>query len=487
MEVIMSSLKDFEIKQNAAWAALEEAVGGEEGKELVSAFKDLYSIYDDRLIDWFANLYDPKIGAWYYSNSARDNDATVRDDGNTYPLRPDVESTHQALRFINNSGLCMDRGGKYPMALPEWMKNDILRFTMSLQDENGFFYHPQWTKEKTNRLVSRRARDLMWSVDIIGTLGGTPTYDTPSGKKGSGLDFYGNPVKLPEAKASGNGDTEKKPSSTAAYSPDFENKETLLAYLERLKETNAGKGLSYWAIGNTLAAQCSQIRKRDRDLAEMGKEGGLTETLINWLNENQNPDNGLWEPVADYMGVNGLLKISGVYSGCGAELPHADIAAEAAIAAIVADEEIESGVWLYNTWFSISNIIGNLRKYGKECEVDGVLLDGNARADRIIKKLRTIAPAAIRKTKEKILPFRREDGGFSYGRFDACPTSQGMPACVPGSGESDVNGCIIASHELVGYIYTALDLTKYKVPMFGDVHFERYMSIIEEKRAEAKS
>lgn len=480
----MSTLKDFEIKQNEAWEALREHVGGEAGVELVSALKDLYSIYDDRLIEWFANLYDTKTGAWYYSNSARDNEETVRKDV-SYKLLPDVESTHQALRFINSSGLCMDRGGKYWTALPEWMKNDILKFTMSLQDENGFFYHPQWTKEHTDRLLSRRARDLMWSVDIISNLGTAPTYDTPSGKKGSGFDFYGNPVKLTEKATLSNGDTEKKPSSTASYSPDFENSKTLLAYLEKLKEDNAGKGLSYWAIGNTLSAQCAQIRKRDRDLKEIGEKADLSETLINWLNENQNPENGLWEPTSDYMAVNGLLKISGVYSGCGVEMPHADIAAEAAIAAMVSDEEIESGVWLYNTWFSISNILGNLRRYGKETEIEGKILDGNARADRIIDKLRSIAPAAIRKTKEKILPFKRDDGGFSYGRNGSCPTSQGMPVCIPDSRESDVNGCIIASHEMIGYIYSALGLSEYKVPMFGDVHFERYMQIVEENRKKA--
>lgn len=481
----MSNLKDFERKQNAAWQALSEHVGAEAGAELVSALKELYSIYDDRLIDWFANLYDVKRGAWYFSPSARDNEKTVYKDVE-YKLLPDVESTHQALRFINHSGLCMDRGGKYWTALPEWMKNDILKFTMSLQDENGFFYHEQWTKEHTDRMLSRRGRDLMWSVDIIRSLGREPTYDTPSGVKGSGLDFYGNPVKASVNKSEINNEGEKKPASTAAYSPDFENKETLLCYLEKLKADYAGKGLSYWAIGNTLSAQCSQIRKRDRDLKAMGLEANLSETLINWLNENQNPENGLWEPVADYMGVNGLLKISGVYSGCGAELPHADIAAEAAIAAIVADEEVESGVYLYNTWFSISNIIGNLRRYGKETMVDGELLDGNARADRIIDKLRRIAPAAIRKTKEKILPFKRLDGGFSYSRSGSCLVSQGMPVSVPGSCEGDINGCIIATHEMVGYIYEALGLSEYKVPMFGDVHFERYIEIVEENRRRAE-
>ena len=479
----MSTLKEFEIKQNNAWEALKDHVGAEAGEELVSALKELYSIYDDGLIEWFANLYDVETGAWYYSCSARDNEE-VEDKGIKFKLRPDIESTHQALRFINHSGLVSDSGGNYKNALPEWMRNDILKFAMSLQDKNGFFYHPQWTMEKTDKLLSRRARDLMWSVDIITTLGSQPTYDTPSGVKGSGLDFYGNSVKMPEA-VNASAD-EPKPKSTATYSPDFENKDTLIDYLERLKVT-CGKGLRFYAIGNTMTSQVSQIRKRDNDLREMGLEANLCETLINWFNENQNPENGLWEPTSDYLGVNGLLKISGVYSGCGVEMPLADLAAEAAIAAIVSDEPIHAGVDLYNTWFAISCIIGNLRKYGKEKEIDGVILDGNARADRIIKKLHTIAPAAIRKSKEKISSFKRSDGGYSYFPSGSTSHSQGMPVSIPGREESDVNGCIIASHELVGYIYSALGLSKYKVPMFGAVHFERYMEIVENNKARMKN
>ena len=115
-----------------------------------------------------------------------------------------------------------------------------------------------------------------------------------------------------------------------------------------------------------------------------------------------------------------------------------------------------------------------------------MILNGDQRADRIIRKLHTIAPAAIRKSKEKIAPFRQPDGGYGYHKSGSSTVSQGMPVCIPGSREGDINGCIIASHELVGYIYAALGLSKYKVPMFGDVHFEKYIEIVEnnKKRAE---
>lgn len=473
----MSTLQDFKKKQSEEWKTLKEAVGGAAGDELVSAMQDLYSIYDEKIIDWFAGLYDVKRGAYYYASSARDNEEVVHKD-KTYKLLPDIESTHQALRFVNGSGLVAERGGSYATALPEWMRNDILKFAMSLQDENGFFYHEQWGKEYTDKMLSRRGRDLMWSVDIIRTLGREPTYDTPSGVKGSGLDYYGNPVKKSAEGSSPEAKPESAPATKTAYSPDFENKEALIDYLERLKESTKD-GLRFYAIGNTLAAQASQINKREKDLIAEGKEAGLKDALINWFNKNQNSENGLWNDKSDYLGVNGLLKISGVYSSCGVEIPYAEKGAVAAINAISSDEKMHATVDLYNTWFAISCILANLRKYGKETMVDGELLDGNARADRIIENLRKIAPPAIRKTKEKILDFKQADGGFSYCMTNPCPTSQGMPVCIPGLPESDVNATIIGSHELVGYIYSALGLSKYKVAMFGDCHFEKYISIIE--------
>ena len=38
---------------------------------VVASLKDLYSIYSDDVISWFANLYEPNGGGYYFSNSAR--------------------------------------------------------------------------------------------------------------------------------------------------------------------------------------------------------------------------------------------------------------------------------------------------------------------------------------------------------------------------------------------------------------------------------
>ena len=94
------------------------------GKALCDALRAWHELYTDEVVEWLAKLYDAKIGGWYYSESARDND-TVEYREKTYKLLPDVESTNQALCFLESAGMVDDFDASYPKALPEWMKKDI--------------------------------------------------------------------------------------------------------------------------------------------------------------------------------------------------------------------------------------------------------------------------------------------------------------------------------------------------------------------------
>ena len=76
------------------WIELEEMLDPEYAPEIIAAMKDLYKIFVDRkMVEWEANLYDAKIGGWYCSDSARDNE----------PYLPDIESTYVALSFLGGS------------------------------------------------------------------------------------------------------------------------------------------------------------------------------------------------------------------------------------------------------------------------------------------------------------------------------------------------------------------------------------------------
>ena len=441
---------------------IAETIGGEVGKRTVVALEEFYETFDEAMIDWFAGLYDPKVGGWYYSVGARDMD-TVTYQGVTYPLLPDIESTEQSLRFINDSGLTS--GKRYSEVLPERMKRDIAKYLKGLQDEGGFFYNPQWGKEYTDKKLSRRARDLGNAVAVIKALGYSPTYDTPIGDKGDYKLFDGTPV---ERKASASeGGTVTSSSDGIEIPENMRDKESFLAYLDTLDiKTGA------YSVGNTLTAQKRQIMFRDEQLKREGKDYSLMAILIEWLNENQNPENGLWHPEANYYGINGLMKVSGVYGAAEVLLPNAEKAAMAAIDAMNTDQQAGAVTDVYNTWFAAERVLRHIRSYGGE--------SGEETSRKLLSRLRERAPEALRATAEKLSVFKKESGSFSYGRNYSSARSQGCPVTHEAMVEGDVNGTIICSSDILNYIYASLGLSGMKVPIFGEKHLKRYLEIVEE-------
>ncbi len=444
------------LTQEEQWKALSEHLSADMGNDgannFISALKDLYSLYTPDMTEWYARLYDPSVGGYYYSNSGRDNEE-IEYKGEHYPLLPDLESTNQALNFLKSTGMIKS----FKDDIPEVMQKEILDFVIGCQDEDGYFYNPQWSKEFTNTRPSRRSRDLNWSCDIIyDKFGGIPNYDTPLGYKGKA------PNKS-EAKPTDGEKTQK------AANPKFENKESFLLYLESLDITNRS-----YHVGNELVAAAPEILARDKELEAEGCDYRLMDILINWLNENQHPESGHWHHTNNYYGTNGLLKISGVYNYAKLPLPNAAAAAQSAIEAITSDEPMSAVVDLYNTWFTVGNVVENLRKCGDE---------EKTLADKIISDLRRAAPPAIRKCKEKICVFKKPDGSFSYGPKFTSSTSQGMPVAFTDCAEGDINATGIASAGLTLYMMRALDLFDYKPNLFGAEEYKRYLEIIEEKRA----
>ena len=94
------------------------SVSSKLGSEIAQELYNFYSIYDDGLYVWLSGLWEPRIGGFYYSVSARDNDGFL----------PDIESTAQALRLANGTGLLSAYGKSIGEALPEPTKKSILKF-----------------------------------------------------------------------------------------------------------------------------------------------------------------------------------------------------------------------------------------------------------------------------------------------------------------------------------------------------------------------
>ena len=125
MQEIAAQKKRDEEERKQLWEQLErEAGGGEKGKRVADAMRTYYSMFDEKLVDWSAHLYDKGHGAYYTCSIGRDTEGYL----------PDVESTNQLIRVITGNGALSLED------LPEDMKARILSFVKSCQSsDDGYF------------------------------------------------------------------------------------------------------------------------------------------------------------------------------------------------------------------------------------------------------------------------------------------------------------------------------------------------------------
>ena len=157
------------ILRDEQWSALSKALrenGADAPSSIVDAFIEMYSVYDDALLVWLAKLYDKRYGGFYYSNSAKNNDK-VNLWSIDFDLLPDIESTAQAICLLMSSKVFNKES-----EMPTEFREQIKEFICSRQSaSNGFFYHPQWSKEMVDKKHSRRGRDLRWAQGLAKRFG----------------------------------------------------------------------------------------------------------------------------------------------------------------------------------------------------------------------------------------------------------------------------------------------------------------------------
>ena len=392
------------------------------GKETADALRELFSIYNESIYIWLAGLWDPKIGGFYFSESGRDTEG----------LLPDIESTVQALACLSSNGMF---GGKdFGEGVSENMRKKLGEFVCSLEDpEDGFFYHPQWGKAIT---ISRRGRDLSWSIRLLEALGMKAPYPTVADR----------------LRAAKNGNSDE---SGAKLPEHFTSPEKFKEYLEERDLSTR----SYF-VGNQLQAQ-------QRELEAAGKE--YIDVLMDWLYKHQREDNGLWQEVVNYDSVNGLMKLGLIYANLGIAIPRAEKALESTITAAMSDQEITFVCQFYNPLTTICNLLNSVGK-----------VSGNERKEELRQVLIEKAPELIRKTRDKVLCCRSMtyDGVFRYQKYGdkSGGVSQGLAVGLRVH-DDDVNGCSIAVNGVVPYICGMLGLPK--IPLFGEEDRKLFMELIE--------
>ncbi|MBO5316325.1 MAG: hypothetical protein J6B48_07855 [Clostridia bacterium] len=404
-------ISDYELEKLRAIRAKEREHGFNAaadviGNDALVELKKLVDIYDEKMYIWLSELWKPRIGGFYYSPSARNNEGFL----------PDLESTGQALQFIHDSGLCPDYKD-----IPEKIKMKMISFARELQSaEDGFFYHPQWGKDIP---TSRRGRDLVWANGIIQKLGGTMKHPSP-------LDS--------QAKAA---------PKRAEHLSDIR---AFKKYLSEFEEPNSKyyvKKHSY-PLGNLLASQGAQIKAAGSEFILCVKD---------FLDRHQYSHNGLWEEETDYDPVNGLMKISTLYSMLGLELPNAEQALKSALNVALKPDGANRIVFIYNPLCAMKEAINSI-----------TLSRGAEYADNIRKIILNSAPEVISAARNKVLRFKKNDGSFSYCPDRSADKSQGVPVAIPNTNEGDVNSTKISLCAVLGETCGALGINRPSVFSLDD-------------------
>lgn len=412
-------------------------------EETVTALRNLYSsYYNEDLYIWAANLYDPELGAFYYSNSAR----------NTEGFLPDLESTSQLLGYLLiRSGILVDYENDYTKAFSDEMLEKLANFVLDMQsEEDGFFYHPQW---ETDITLSRRGRDLKWATTILKALKVAPYYDTPDGLKGSiGAPGGVASVSLTESLRKSTVSAVSKVVPTSAIPTHMKSEEAFKAYLDKLDFAHKS-----YSVGNELNAQASQI-----------KAAGLSEFFIAYVTAIQNPENGTWEKELSYAAVNGLFKIGETVESLGGTINYIDKAFESATQMALTPELTEGDnhvCSIYNMW----EVMVFLIDFAKEAY-------GDTAANEMREIILENSVELIDTTAKKMSAFYRDNGGFSFTPAGSAPESQGSPVAVEGSLEADVNASIILSTGTVYDIFAALGADF--VPMYYSEDGEYFLDLV---------
>lgn len=450
--------KDAKYIEECWQKVYNEAGGGKLGEETVTALKSFYELYDDSMVEWLADLYDPDTGGFYYSNSGRNSEGFL----------PDLESTSQALIFLTGSGMITSLKD----SIPEDMQKKLVAFAKSRQDPNGYFYHPQWEKTAIDNNLTRKGRDLGHGESILSAFGASPTYRTPTGIPGDGVvveltmppeNNLLAPISTPLVKA-----VSKVTGVSNVSSPHLESLDTLREYLKTLDINGDSYG-----VGSEIAAQAKQIRARDQ---ELNNGGAMTKLVVDWMNQHCYPTTGTWKNVSDYEGVNGLLKLVDAYNNLRVPLPYPAAAVRSAVNAITSDEAALTVCFPYNTWVATGYIFDNVKNYGTNAD---------ALINEIRAELRGNITEAINYTRQKVFQFKKADGSFSYQIGETAANSEGMPVALPHTDEGDVNASFICICGISNAIFK--DLGYSYVPQYTESDFMRFICRLADQGSIIKS
>ena len=390
-----------------------------------TAVKDFYETFYDpeAIIRWWAGLYDPEIGGFYYANSARDNAGY---GANLF--LPDMESTWQIINRLRpfESDLAHYLG-------PE-ITAKIIEFYQTRQDpDDGYFYHPQWGKGGDDNLMSlmRRTRDQDWAIAALEHLHSAPLYPTALDRARNSAETVD--VTLQRlASYAGLSKTASAPRTSASWQA---NESSVRSYVNNLMNTQSCEA---WA--NELDTQISTFEAK-----------GVIGYVLDVLDERVNPEYGLWvsgydanrdlyynlksSPTTEvpYGIFTNTYKVMKVYNAGGRLFKYAEKMVENTIKAINSKDPGARITYIFNPWATLGNVRSNLADYGTSAQ----LATYNRQiSENIIEMINSL--------KSSLGIYKHADGSYSYLPSGcSSPTIYGTTVSL-GLNEGDVN-----AHNLV--------------------------------------
>ncbi len=390
--------------------------------------QNMYKLYnnDFNTVKWLANLYDPVTGGFYYSNSARNNEG----------FAPDLGSTSQALGLVEM--ILAGYGGSLTDYFGEDIVEKFVSFAKGMQDQNGYFYHPQWSKILIDNNPERKDIDVLNALNILDLFDVAPTYDTPNGVKGDGVVSVSNltlPLRTTEIKAVSQIVADE---SNNIYIPTYMNsKEAFESYLSRLYiRSNTAQATK------VLNSEIALYIAVDKVLEQSNEDYRLCDILATYLNKNQNLQTGLWSDANNiyYASVGNLVGIVNLYNTLEIPIPRYSTIMRSILNAMRFEKELDDISDISALWMALDGVVNNIKNYSDEIQKDDIAYY----IGEVYSRFDTLLASTL-----KVLgSFLRDDGSFSTTINGSASEQYGMSVALFSMKEGDMNATLLASKNL---------------------------------------
>ena len=444
---IMDYLTEHEKKlYEEKWARLEAKLPEKYRADLIREMKLLNSLRTHESAKWLGSLYDPETGGWYISRSARETEG----------FGPDIESTFYALSLVGYTGMAEMFDGedymeKFTYAYPKDILDKVGNWLYNLQDEDGYFYVPQWPKKyiEENGKQIRITRDVGSAKRILRALGITPKYsDAGSGAKDS------------------------KSALLTQYESVENFREYLLGFDRELENaTDSERGWKFYLWGSYFQSTLNLMNDEMRKM------------MVEFFNKHQNPKNGVWTEELYYNSTNAIHKICSVYNSVGAPMNYIDEMIDSTLEILNWDVETkptDSCCAIYNVWSVFPYLYSNIRKCG-----EGTPEEREIRCEEKKALVYEGAAKAINTTYHQIKELFLEGGEVSVSRGRSYTSVYGCPAAL-GIKEGDIGGYLLGAYDVEQYVFLALELGDYTIPLFTEKDRLAFMQAVRDAKPPVK-